>query len=276
VDLWAGALIIAGAVIGAIALIWLVRRYAPAGGFFTDLDRAAGVFGVVGTAFAVLLAFVIFVAFQSYGNAKNQAGQEAVAVTELYHTAQFAPSRARRDLSGQTICYARAVVNDEWPRMKDEGRSVLVEDWLDRFDASIARLDVGQQDQAIGVQHWLGENAARREGRRGRLAEASPFVPQPLLFALIVGAVVLVGFMVFFADPKEPFFVQAMMISAVTGMVVAGLLVIRFLDSPYENKNGSIKPVEMRRTLSLIETQQRRLDPSLRVPCDRAGRPARS
>jgi hypothetical protein len=45
--------------------MYLVRRRAPAGGFYTDVDRAGAIFGVVGTAFAVLLAFVIFVAFQS-------------------------------------------------------------------------------------------------------------------------------------------------------------------------------------------------------------------
>jgi hypothetical protein len=228
---------------------------------------------VLGTSFAVLLAFVIFVAFESFGNAKDKAGQEAIAVTELYHTTQLAPSAARRELSGETICYARAVIDDEWPRMKDEGRSTLVEGWLDRFDAGIARLDVDRQAQAIAVAHWLDENAARREGRRGRLAEAAPFVPQPLWFALIVGAVILVGFMCLFADPKEPLFVQAMMIGAVTAVVLAGLLVIRFLDNPYENRSGNIKPVEMRRTLELMETQQRRADPGLRVPCNEHGKP---
>jgi hypothetical protein len=273
VNFWAWVLIIAGAACGAVGLIFLVRRRAPAGGFFTDLDRAAGVFGVLGTSFAVLLAFVIFVAFQSYGNARDKAGQEAVAVTELYHTTQLVPSSSR-ELSGQMICYARAVIDDEWPRMKNEGRSTLVEGWLDQFDASIARLDVHGQAQSIAVAHWLDENAARREGRRGRLAEAAPFVPEPLWFALIVGAVLLVGFMALFADPKEPFFVQAMMIAAVTAIVLSGLLVIRFLDNPYENRTGSIKPVEMRRTLQVMETQQRR-DPGIRVPCDGRGRPSR-
>jgi hypothetical protein len=274
VNLWAWVLIIAGAASVTVGLIFLVRRYAPAGGFFTDLDRAAGVFGVLGTSFAVLLAFVIFVAFQSYGNAKDKAGQEAVAVTELYHTTQLVPSRAR-EVSGQMICYARAVIDDEWPRMKDEGRSTLVEGWLDQLDASTARLDVDRQTQAIAFGHWLDENAARREGRRGRLAEAAPFVPQPLWFALIVGAVLLVGFMCFFADPKEPLFVQAMMTGAVTAIVLSGLLVVSFLDSPYENRTGSIKPVEMRRTLDVMETQERRVDPELRVPCDERGRPSR-
>lgn len=43
-----------------VATMLLVRRRAPVGGFFTDSDRAAGIFGVTGTGFAVFLAFVIF------------------------------------------------------------------------------------------------------------------------------------------------------------------------------------------------------------------------
>jgi hypothetical protein len=273
VNLWTTVLIVVVATGAAVALMALVRRYAPAGGFFTDLDRAAGVFGVLGTSFAVLLAFVIFVAFQSYGNAKDKAGQEAVAVNELYDTMQFAPARARRQLSGETICYARAVIDDEWPRMKDEERSPVVEGWLYRFDASIAQLDFGRRAEALTVGNWLDQNAARREGRRGRLAEASPFVPAPLWFALIVGAILLVAFMCFFADPTEPFFVQAMMIGAVTAIILTGLLVIRFLDNPYENRNGSIKPVEMTRTLRLVENRERRGNLTLPVPCDEHGNP---
>jgi hypothetical protein len=84
--------IIAVAAATAVALMLLVRRFAPAGGFFTDSDRAAGVFGVTGTAFAVLLAFVIFLAFASYDRAREKASVEAVAVTQLFRTAKiFSP-----------------------------------------------------------------------------------------------------------------------------------------------------------------------------------------
>ena len=64
-NLLAGALLLLGVVSVAIVCLSLLRRRAPAGGFYSDIDRAGAIFGVVGTAFAVLLAFVIFVAFES-------------------------------------------------------------------------------------------------------------------------------------------------------------------------------------------------------------------
>jgi hypothetical protein len=42
----------------AIAAMLVVRRNAPDGSYFHDGDRAAGVFGVLATGFAVLLGFV--------------------------------------------------------------------------------------------------------------------------------------------------------------------------------------------------------------------------
>ena len=44
----------------------VVRRRAPDGSYFTDGDRASGVFGVLATGFSVLLGFLIFLAFSSY------------------------------------------------------------------------------------------------------------------------------------------------------------------------------------------------------------------
>jgi hypothetical protein len=85
----AATLVLLAIVVGAIAAMYLVRRRAPAGGFFTDVQRAGSIFGVLGTAFAVLLAFVIFVAFESYDHARSQAQQEADAVQKLYATTHF-------------------------------------------------------------------------------------------------------------------------------------------------------------------------------------------
>jgi Protein of unknown function (DUF4239) len=274
VNLLISGAIIAGAMICAITVMFLARRRAPTGGFFTDLDRATGVFGVLGTSFAVLLAFVIFVAFESYVNAKDKAGQEAVSVLELYHTARLFQSPARETLDGQLVCHARSVIDDEWPTMKDHRESSLVQAWLARIDTRGERGDLAGRDEAVAFGHWLDQSAARREGRRGRLAEARPFVPLPLWFVLILGAVLVVVFMCFFADRSERFFVQAMMIGAIAAMVLSGLLVIRFLDRPYENRRGSIKPTEMRQTLELIE-QQQALSGRVRGLCDGQGRPLR-
>ena len=61
--------VIVVAAITVMAML-LVRRRAPEGSYFTDGDRASGVFGVLATGFSVLLGFIIFLAFQSYDDAR--------------------------------------------------------------------------------------------------------------------------------------------------------------------------------------------------------------
>ena len=43
-----------------MAVLLLVRRRAPDGGYFADGDRAAGFFGVLSTSIAILIGFVVF------------------------------------------------------------------------------------------------------------------------------------------------------------------------------------------------------------------------
>ena len=54
---WAG-LIVPGVAAVAIAAMLLVRRGAPEGSYFEDGDRASGIFGVLATAFAVLIGAI--------------------------------------------------------------------------------------------------------------------------------------------------------------------------------------------------------------------------
>jgi hypothetical protein len=59
-------LIIAAVVAVAVAAMLVVRRRAPDGSYFSDGDRASGVFGVLATGFSLLLGLLVFLAFTSY------------------------------------------------------------------------------------------------------------------------------------------------------------------------------------------------------------------
>lgn len=96
----------------------LVRRTAPDGSYFHDGDRAAGVFGVLATGFAVLLGFVVFLAFTSYDSARSGAEDEAVIVAQQVETAQFFPPSVAGELSAELVCYARSVAGVQWDRME--------------------------------------------------------------------------------------------------------------------------------------------------------------
>jgi hypothetical protein len=97
------------------------------------------------------------------------------------------------------------------------------------------------------------------------MSQASGLVPPILWLILIVGAIVVVTGVGFFADGRESRLTQAAMMIAVVVIVVSGLLLVRFLDRPYEDKSGSIKPTAMRSALMQMQTEHQR-GPAL-LPC---------
>jgi hypothetical protein len=125
---WAGVLVV-GVTAVAVAAMLLVRWKAPAGSYFEDGDRAAGVFGVLATAFAVLIGFVVFLAFESFDTSRNGAEDEARIVSQEFETAQFLPREVRSQVTGQLVCYARAVVHQEWPELESGTRSDALNPW---------------------------------------------------------------------------------------------------------------------------------------------------
>ena len=58
----------------------------PEGSYFTDGDRASGVFGVLATGFSVLLGFIVFLAFTSYDQSRTGAETEALMVVQQVET----------------------------------------------------------------------------------------------------------------------------------------------------------------------------------------------
>ncbi len=251
--IWVAALVLVVVVTAAITLKLLVRRRASVGGWFADSPRSAGTLSVIGTMFAVMLAFVILLALQSYQRAREGASVEAIAVAELHSVAGVFQSPVSDRLRGELVCYARAVVKDEWPAMREGRSSDLVQSWIDKLGQESAIAEPHGVREETAYAQWFDEKAQRRDGRRERLAEATPFVPLPLWFVLCLGASLTLAYMVAQADRREGLLIQSIPIGFVSALATAGLLVVFFLDHPYTNESGSIAPTEMRRTLTLID-----------------------
>jgi hypothetical protein len=271
IPFWALA-VLAGASVVAVLFMLAARRFAAPEGLLRDAVPAAAVFGVLGVAFAVLLAFVMFLAFENYITADDGASREAVAVSQLTRTARLFPDPQSDELHDDLGCYARAVISDEWPLMRQGLESDLVLRWIDQIETTVDEMPVADGKTQIALSHWLDEQAIRREGRRARLAEATPTIPAAVWMMLILGAILTVAYLVLFADRRERWWTQAVMVGSITALVVSGMLVVSFLDRPYDRDGAYIAPSEMETTLRLIENTIAGF-PGARLPCDEQGHP---
>jgi hypothetical protein len=275
VPLWAVALLVVATGV-AVLLMLAVRRFGPPKGapkgFMHDPVPPAGVFSVLGVAFAVLLAFVLFLSFEGYVRAHEGASREAVAVSQLLRTSSLFPAQQGEELRGDLECYARAVVSDEWPKMADGEESALVGHWIEEIETTVDGTPIDSARSEIALSQWLSEMTERREGRRARLSEASSSIPAPVWLMLLAGALVTVLYILIFADRRERWWVQAAMMGTITGLVVSSMLVIDFLDDPFIEDGAYIPPDEMTTSLRLFE-EQIAGGPPVTFPCDDQGRP---
>jgi Protein of unknown function (DUF4239) len=254
-----------------IGAILLVRRRAPEGSYFNDGDRAAGVFGVLATGFAVLLGLVVVLAFTSYDNARTGAATEALTVAQQYEVAHLLPRRQGRRLAAELICYGRSVVHQEWPRMQEGAQTDAMNPWGVALFRSLRAVHPRTASEQAAYSKWLDQRLDREAARGARIHGASSVIPTPLWLVLYVTAVMIVGFMLFFADSAERAVVQAVLIGTVVAVMAATILLIHFLDNPYPPGVGSLKPVAMEQTLRLLDQERRIVGDTTRVPCDAGG-----
>src|SRR3954453_14946623 len=211
---WAG-LIVAAVTVVAVTAMLLVRRRAPAGSYFEDGDRAAGVFGVLATGFAVLLGFVVFLAFQSFDTSRSGAETEAQIVLEQFETAQLMPAAVRGRFSGELVCYAQSVVHKEWPRMEAGTLTDGYNPWGIAMFAPLKTVEPHSAAEQAAYSKWLDQRTDRESARADRTHGAEGVIPTPLWIVLLLSAVMIFIFMLFFADSGERAIVQAVMMGSV-------------------------------------------------------------
>jgi hypothetical protein len=267
---WA-ALIIAATAALAVAAMLLVRRRAPEGSYFADGDRAAGVFGVLATGFSVLLGFIVFLAFESYDQSRTGAEAEAVVLAQQVETAQFFPRPAADELTGELACYGRYVVHTEWPRTEAGSQGDVINPWGAELFRTLQGVQPRTPSQQAAYSKWLDQRFEREAARLDRIHGAVGVIPTPLWVVLLFIAVVIFVFMLFFADSGEGPITQAVLMGSVVSVIVAMLLLIRFLDSPFHTGIGGLRPVAMERTLRIIDQEVRVVNQRVMPPCDANG-----
>ena len=267
----AGIIIVVSA--AAAGVLWLARRNPLNERFASQLGEHASAFEFLGIAFAILLGFVVLQAYDSYNDAKRGAEFEAQAVLELSRTASaFTPEEHAR-LEGTLFCYGRAVIEQAWPAMQEGEDSPVVTEWGSRFREAAFEVRVRSLIDEAAFRQLLEEQDGRIEGRRMRLAEAVRVTPPPLWFVLILGALLTVGWIVLGADRRGSFVVQAGAVASVAAMATATLLLVWFLDHPFANESGSIRPIEMEEVLRVIEEESHAEGIEVPHPCAEDGDP---
>jgi hypothetical protein len=259
--------------LATITAMLRVRRRAPEGSYFTDGDRASGVFGVLAGGFAIFAGFIIFLAFTTYDQSRSGAEAEAITVIQQVESAELFPPAVRHRLTGQLVCYARSVVHQEWPQMQKGKGGDTINPWGAALFLTLRVTDPKTAIEQAAFGKYLDQRSDRENGRNDRLHGAEGIIPTSIWLVLILIAGVVFVYMLFFADSGEGALSQAMLMGSATTVIVLTLAAINALDNPYRDGLGQIKPVAMERTLRILDAERAIVNDRAPVPCDARGAP---
>lgn len=215
----------------------------------------------------LLVAFVIVVAAESYGEAGNAVGAEAHRVDQLYEVADYAPEPQRERMQGAAVCYSRAIMTYEWATMEATGaKAPQASTWSTDFRRSFKEL-AHKDDSSFAL--LVEADDQRSVARQARLAEASPAIPAVVYWFMVLALAATIGAFAF-GLPHKRGSAHFVLLFVLAGLFTGSLLLIEDIDSPF---SGAIKITSeaMAATAEDIAEDFSDDHPGHALPCDEHG-----
>jgi hypothetical protein len=184
--------------------------------------------GVVAALFGLLLAFIIVIQYQSFGDAEGSVNQEAV----------FRGPDGER-VRGAVGTYVRAVVDDEWPRMRQGEESPRAGTAVSGIYSALQGIEPRAGREAAFYDDSVRQLNAALVARRDRLAAAGGGLSSLVAALIIVGSVVILGYAVLVGS--RSFWFHAIGAGAIALIVGFALVVLLDLSFPFAG-NFAIAP----------------------------------
>ena len=225
-------LIIVACVGAAILFLFVVTRASTAPSRKESNDFTGAVVAVIGTTYAVILAFTLSGVWNMFQQAQANEEQEANALVNVFRIASELNDPNAKAIQELCVRYADNALNQEWPAMEreqmpPEGGQIINQLWT-LAGASQAHA----QPDAIAAYQLMEELRGLTQYRRIRAMQVREALPGILWAVLIAGGIITVASACFFGVPNFRFhLLQVLMLSFLIALV---LVAIADIDQPYQ------------------------------------------
>ena len=217
----------------SVAGLLVFRAVAP----LDDLHAAANELGnylqTVGGIYAVLLAFVVYVVWGQFNDARSYLDREATALVDLHRTASGLPSSSRAAIQTGLRDYIDAVLRDEWPAMArgDEAMIDRIAELLEHVWLAIHACRPCNDCQHTMYGEVLSRFNQLTDLRTSRLSAARARIPLAMTILLYTGAVLTVGSVYLLAFDK--IWLHALVTAALAGAIAKIFYLMRHLSADF-------------------------------------------
>lgn len=205
---------------------------------------------VLGTLYAILIAFMIFAVWGRFYEATVGTSQEADNLADVYRFSRTLPEPYKRQARQLCLEYGRTMIKNEWTEMArneypKQGWVVVDKMW--KLFGSISQSEVA--DPVIR-DHLFTNFTELTDLRHYRLLASQSSLPGILYGVLLFGAILTVGFASIFA--ADDFGTHALKACVLAALISFMLFTVWSLDRPFSGK-VHVPSTPFARVIELIE-----------------------
>ena len=208
----------------------LIRRWVGVETLAKNNEIAGFKFATVGVIYAVLLAFSVIVVWEKFNDAQSSVAEEAGATAALFRYAEGKEPEAIA-VRAALVNYLKTAIDEEWPAMSLESEAHGVTHALNQLYSAALALNRSGTRNTADMTEVFRQIDNVTAARRIRLHLSTGLVPDVIWIALFMGALLTVGFTLFFGS--ENLLAQVSMTGVLSLLVTLGLVVIISVDHPF-------------------------------------------
>jgi Protein of unknown function (DUF4239) len=225
--------IVIGVSIVAVILLVVVRKAVSPEELQASSDAVGNYLQTVGGIYAVLLAFVVYVVWGQFNDARTYVEREATALVDLHRTASGLPTVTRVEIQQALRLYVEQVIELEWHAMAkhDEDTLEKVGAHLDHVWVAIHACRPSNECQHAIYSEVLSRYNDLSDMRTSRLSTSRARIPFMMKALLYLGAGIVVGSI--YLMYVDRFWIHAAITAALAGAVAHILFLVNDLDNAF-------------------------------------------
>jgi hypothetical protein len=216
----------------AVTLLILLRKLWHPALRYQHNDLVGWQVGILGTTYAVILAFMLWNVWSNFQSAEVNAELEANSLVNIYRLSQGLSPAQAAEIQRLARKYADVMLSDEWPAMSKGNVSGASFEITQQLWTAMAGAQASQPSQTLSISQALAELANMSQHRRIRQLQSRSSLPTILWIILIVGGVITIGSSCLFAT--ENFKLHFILVFALSLMLSLVLVAIADIDRPFQ------------------------------------------
>lgn len=209
----------------------IVRRFVPHHKLKVHNDVASAIFSTAGVAYAVLLAFVVVIAWEGFDKSYVNVEKEANCIVSIYRDSVAFSESFSSEIRPLLKEYVDTVTEEEWPMLARGNHSARARNLLKKIWSAYASYEPGSESEKTFFAESVRKLNDAGELRRMRIMDSKTGIHPMLWFVLIAGGISTIIFTFFFGT--ENLRAQMLMASMLALIIALILFTILLFDFPF-------------------------------------------